>query len=168
MWSGRLILNKKKHPKIIIGMFGLTGILILAWVIQRHSTTQLLYNHSPSMQVGWYLVKKSNTYKKQDVVVLRQPRAAEHLGCVRAKSKVFKRIIATDGDQVCLNQGIITVNDHDFARTQPTFHKHLIWTGCRRINKGQVFLATTHPQSCDSRFYGPIPKHMLWGTARKL
>lgn len=159
--------EQKYQQKFTRALFAITAFVMVVLLAQRNLGVQLVYNHSESMEVGWYLVKKSKAYKKQDVVVFRQP---EHITrCTRSGGKLFKRIIAVEGDRVCLEQGIITVNDElPFGKTDKRLHPKLIWRGCKHIERGQVFLATTHPQSCDSRFYGPLPQSILWGTARKL
>lgn len=151
-------------------VFAMMAILmVIAWTIQRHAPIQVLYNHSASLPVGWYVASQTEHFQRDDIVLLRQPKAAERFGCVRATSKIFKRIIAMEKDRVCIREGVITVNDQmAFGKTDARLHKQLIWRGCKRIESGQVFLATEHPQSCDSRFYGPVPQNLLWGTARRL
>ena len=42
------------------------------------------------------------------------------------------------------------------------------WRGCRRLSVSQVFLLARHPDSFDSRYYGPVDKSLARGVAHAL
>ena len=40
-----------------------------------------------------------------------------------------------------------------------------LWVGCRRLQRGELFLLGTRPDSLDGRYFGPLPASGLIGTA---
>lgn len=43
-----------------------------------------------------------------------------------------------------------------------------VWTGCRTVGRGELFLLNAARDSLDGRYFGPLPAAGLIGTAQPL
>src|SRR3546814_11123613 len=82
---------------------------------------------------------------------------------------LMKHVAALPGQRVCRNGTAITVDgiamgdalDHD-RRGRPL----PIWTGCRLVAEGELFLMNRQVRdSLDRRYFGPLPAHLVIGRA---
>ena len=72
---------------------------------------------------------------------------------------------------VCTRRGILYINGEPFGRILPcdSDGRELpAYEGCGALPEGQVFLASHHPGSFDSRSFGPVDIHALQGTVTPL
>jgi type IV secretory pathway protease TraF len=75
------------------------------------------------------------------------------------------------GDVVCARRGILTINGEPFGRIlqgDSEGRELPAYDGCGALPEGQVFLASHHPGSFDSRSFGPVDIHALQGTVTPL
>ena len=135
---------------------------------------RLLWNTTASTPVGLYAVTQT-TPKRGDPLVSRLPRDLELLAISRAilspNTPVLKPVAGLAGDLVCRTGLVVHVNGRfaAIARTLDQRGRRLpTWRGCRRLSVSQVFLLARHPDSFDSRYYGPLDTRLARGVAHPL
>ena len=135
---------------------------------------RLLWNTTASTPIGLYAVTQA-TPKRGDLLVTRLPRELELLaasrGILSPNTPVLKPVAALAGDHVCRVGPFISINGRfaAMARARDRLGRRLpTWRGCRRLSASQVFLLARHPDSFDSRYYGPIDARLARGIARSL
>ena len=136
----------------------------------------LLYNASPSAPIGFYNVEDRNPLTVGDLVAARVPEGYRSLfaerGYLPKNVPVMKRIVAAEGDHVCLRSGAVYLNSDYLAEpleTDSLGRPMPIWTGCRVLDQDEFFLAMTDvPSSLDSRYFGPVTRSDIIGRARPI
>jgi conjugative transfer signal peptidase TraF len=131
----------------------------------------VLYNASGSAPLGFYRVE-DRLPKRGEMVVVRPPAAIEialaNFSVLPPGVPLVKRVAAVGGDRVCRENGVVTVNGEAAAkvlekdrggRSLPT------WEGCLNLIDGEFFLIQPHPNSFDSRYFGPVLRCDVIGTA---
>jgi type IV secretory pathway protease TraF len=81
---------------------------------------------------------------------------------------LIKRVAARLGDIVCRHGPLVTINGRPIARARSAdvMGRPLPrWIGCRRLNAALAFLLSTDPDSFDSRYFGPVDRRQILGTA---
>lgn len=144
----------------------------------------LRINHTPSLPIGlWRLTPMAAPLRRgaivsvcpPDTAVLRAVRARGYLGsgrCPGGFEPLLKPVIALAGDRVTLGTDGIAVNGepvHGSARLavggvgRPI---PAIPLGVYRVPPGKFWvLATVHPQSFDSRYFGALAMESIEGQA---
>ena len=94
-------------------------------------------------------------------------RLAGERGYVPATVPLVKRIAALPPDRICAVSDSIFI-DGQFVATRLTADGQgrglPVWTGCRVLGEGEVFLLTTGvPDSFDSRYFGTIAADNVLG-----
>jgi conjugative transfer signal peptidase TraF len=134
----------------------------------------LLYNHTPSVPVGWY-ARSSDEVVIGALVTVRARDVALDYAAARnftdAGDRFIKRIAANDGDNVCADGETIRINDRTVAHravhdSQGRALPH--WSGCRVLSADELFLMGDTPDSFDSRYFGPVSADDIEGVWRKL
>lgn len=145
------------------------ALLALAW--PKTLVPTLLWNASPSVATGLYLLTSSPPAKGQ-LAIIRLPEPVgtltEMRGYLPARALLIKPVVAGVGETVCRRGTVITINGQlrvraawlD-ARQRPLPR----WQGCRRLMPSQLFVLSTVPGSFDSRYVGPIDRDHVVGTA---
>jgi len=136
--------------------------LIVAPMVAQQPPLLVVWNASPSVPVGLYLVTKASP-RVGDLVALRLPPVvaafAARRGYIPTSAYLLKPIAAVAGDLVCrfaeriLVRGVLAgiAEDADAdGNAMPT------WQGCRVLQMGEVFVLGDHPGSFDSRYFGPL------------
>ncbi len=165
-------MNPRKLFRWYVHTFAVTalaasGVSILA--------SHLIYNATPSMPVGFYWLSPAREPTRGAVVAFPVPTNVE--GLVRERrylpenALLLKPVVAVAGDEVCTRNGVLNVHgaflgyvlDRDSAaRALP--HSDL----CGTLPEGEVFVASAHPQSFDSRTFGSVPVGAVRGVVRSL
>src|SRR5262245_54841155 len=125
--------------------------------------TQLTLNTSASLPPGLYWTHPVRTLTPGTLVLFAAPAAVADLavqrGYLRPATPLLKPIAAGAGATVCVTDDGVFVEG---ARVAP------IWLldtqgralpryrGCVTLQAGDVFVLRPHPQSFDSRYFGPI------------
>jgi type IV secretory pathway protease TraF len=82
---------------------------------------------------------------------------------------MLKRVLALQGQTVCRNGLIITVDSIEMgqARERDSRGRALpVWQGCRIIGEGEFFVMNWQSvDSLDSRYFGPLPTSAVIGQA---
>lgn len=148
------------------------AVLAIAYPRPRHPL--LIWNASPSVPVGLYILRSPPT-TKGSLAVVRLPEPARALANKRAylpaDAFLIKWVVATAGDIVCRTGTVITINGHRMTQAQTTdAAKRPLprWVGCIRLSGSQVFVLSANPGSFDSRYFGPIHQHRIIGTAHPI
>jgi conjugative transfer signal peptidase TraF len=145
--------------------------LIVAPTVARQPPLVVIWNASPSVPVGMYLVTKASP-RVGDLVVLRLPPViaafAAGRGYLPTSAYLLKPITAVAGDLVCRFREEVFVRGvaaatartaDDAGNAMPT------WQGCRVLQTGEVFVLADHPASFDSRYFGPLNGASVVGRA---
>ena len=128
-----------------------------------------MWNASASVPTGLYL-RVAGAPATGDLVLVAPPATVAHLAAERGylppNVPLIKRIAASEGDRVCVVGETIWINGEHRAdsllvdsQSRPLPH----WTGCRELEKGEVFLLTEAAASFDSRYFGPVMASDLRG-----
>jgi len=139
------------------------------------STPRLLWNATASAPVGLYRLRPAERLAIGDLVAVRPPepiaRALAEGGYLPSGVPLLKRVVALTATTVCRVGDTVTVEGILVAeaRTRDHLGRALpVWSGCRRLGTGEVFLLNPHPDSLDSRYFGPFPTASVLSRAAPL
>lgn len=131
-----------------------------------------LVNESPSLPKGLYLRDIGASPDRGATVAFAQPPAAlRYLGGLGMPADVLliKRVAAVEGDLVCRGRVAVTAA----SRMAPIVERDRRgarlpqWRGCRRLERGEVFVLGDTPDSFDSRYFGPVVVSDVDGVFRE-
>lgn len=136
---------------------------------------RLLWNASASAAIGLYWIDVGAAPETGDLVaIVPPPELARFLGArgyLPPDVPLLKRVAGLPGALVCRSGVFVTIDGVGVARAlaRDRANRPLpIWTGCRTIAHGEIFLINAARDSLDSRYFGPIPASGLIGTAQPL
>ncbi len=137
---------------------------------------RIAYNPSPSAAQGFYLVRQTDALDVGDLVLVQVPDAFESMVVERRyigpNVLLLKRIVALSGDHVCHRGGAVFVNGRYVAsalRSDSAGRPMPIWSDCRRLDNHEFFaLMEGVETSLDSRYFGPLDRKLVLGTAEPL
>jgi len=134
----------------------------------------ILYNPSDSIPKGFY-VRDGSELVRGSVVTIRSVNAAPDYAATRefadAGDRFLKRIAAMEGDMVCAEGGLVSLNGDPVAEradVDAAGDPLPSWSGCVIIDAGQVLLLGDHPTSFDGRYWGISERADLIGPWRLL
>ena len=135
--------------------------------------TRLVWNVTESVPTGLYVVQPVKGLKRGDLVAIMAPEPlASWLfrgGYLGRGAPLLKRVEGLPGARVCRQGERVTVDGqvHVVALRRDRLARPLpVWSGCRTIGSGEVFLLNAeHPQSLDGRYFGPLPRTAVIGRA---
>jgi len=141
-----------------------------------HSPIRLVYNASPSVDLGWYLCVPASRLAVGMLVIARLPSAAAQLAAERdylpITVPIVKRIAARRGELVCEHSRILSIDGHTVARalvSDSDGRPLPVWSGCVRLIRDEyLLLGDQRPDSYDSRYFGPLIAHDILGRALPL
>jgi conjugative transfer signal peptidase TraF len=147
------------------------AVALIVAPIDHQPPLLIIWNASPSVPVGLYLVTRASP-RVGDLVVLRLPPViaafAARRGYLPTSAYLLKPIAATAGDLVCRFGEQVFVRG-EFAAIAATAgsdgNAMPAWEGCRVLQTGEVFVLADHPASFDSRYFGPLDTASLMGRA---
>ena len=154
-------------------------VFLLLWALSSALgslvASQLVWNFTPSLPYGLYWRRPDAHVERGDLVALRVPRTVRGLVHDRAYlpegSFLLKPVAAVAPDLVCVRDGVLFINDAPFGPLLPRDQEGRDlpqYAGCLALADGQVFLASPHPWSFDSRTFGIVDVHALQGTVTPL
>jgi conjugative transfer signal peptidase TraF len=158
-------------PRPGVVTLGLLCVYALTSALASLAASQLVWNRTPSLPLGIYAKVPVGSPSRGELVALRVPASVRQLVHERRYladgSLLIKPVAAVAGDWVCRGGYELFVNGRRFGtvlsadtegRPLPSFG------GCQVLGDGQVFLASPHPRSFDSRTFGPVDVGALQGT----
>jgi type IV secretory pathway protease TraF len=137
----------------------------------------LIYNASGSAALGFYYLEQRLPARGELAVYKPTPAIALLIVAHRVLPTpvpLLKRVEAVGGDEVCRAEepiGTIAVNGRVIAEVQDKDRDGRplpSWAGCLRLIEGEYFLLQPHPNSFDSRYFGPVLRCDILGVARPL
>ena len=151
-----------------------TSVLALAVASAVNLPKKLIYNASESAPVGFYWVDEG-AISRDDHVYAHVPERVRKFvverGYLPPDVPLVKRVVGLNGDRICrvgneifLNgAAVATAKERDgLGRQMPRWH------GCHILSEQLVFLLQDHPQSFDSRYFGPVDRRLIIGRATPL
>lgn len=150
---------------------------MLLLLVPAATAPSLVWNATPSVPTGLYVVDPKTPASRGDLVAARLPQAVRPLAASRgylpATVPILKRVAAGPGDVVCARGTEVSVNGRTRAvrlPADPQGRRLPSWSGCRRVGPGEAFLLGDHRLSFDGRYFGisrPGERigrvHALWG-----
>jgi conjugative transfer signal peptidase TraF len=137
----------------------------------------VIYNASGSAPLGFYYLE-NRLPRRGELAVIKPPPALELMIVVRgilpSSVPLVKQIAAVGGDEVCRSNeplSSIAINGKVVAEVldQDREGRRLpSWSGCIRLVDGEFFLLQPHPNSFDSRYFGPVSQCSIFGVARPI
>ena len=137
----------------------------------------VIYNASGSAPLGFYLLE-DRLPGRGEMGVIKPPPAIEVMlvasGILPSSVLLVKQIAAIGGDEVCRSDepiGTISINGKVIAETFEKDRDGLplpVWNGCMKLVEREFFLLQPHPYSFDSRYFGPVLRCDILGTARPI
>jgi type IV secretory pathway protease TraF len=140
-------------------------------VSPRTSYPPLLWNASPSVPVGLYLfVLKAPV--PGELAVIRLPDTVRTLAAVHGylapAALLVKPVAASPGDIVCRHRATVTINGRAVAQARTADEAGRLlpgWSGCITLVPEQVFVLSAEPGSFDGRYFGPLDRVHVLGSA---
>lgn len=131
----------------------------------------VLFNHSPSVPVGFYVRESGDpargmfvTVRARDVAPLEA--AAHHYD--DEGDRFIKRLAATAGQHVCSDGHTLSVDGVEVASVQNRVGAPQGWVGCRTLASSEILLLGDSTDSFDGRYWGPIRSDLIEGVWRPL
>ena len=150
------------------------GTLLLGASVPSVLPTKLVWNASPSVPTGLYIINNIAP-SRGDLVLVQLPKwvrlIADQRGYLPSNVPALKRISALSGDHVCRFDQSIFINKVKVATA------HLIdnqlrnmphWYGCRTLSNDEVFLLADHSNSFDGRYFGVTKMSKIIGVAHPI
>jgi conjugative transfer signal peptidase TraF len=165
-------MTSRALAQLLLGALGITIVLAAGCAaLARH----LLLNVTESMPVGIYWLAPGQAPRRGDRVAFPIPPAVERLVHARAYlpdgALLLKEVVATEGDRVCTDGGVLTIDGHVFGPVldQDSRGRPLPQAGrCAPLARGELYVASPHPQSFDSRSFGPLESRDVRGVVTPL
>lgn len=134
----------------------------------------LIWNASDSVPIGLYLVRKRQP-AIGEIAVIAPPDwvrlYASSRGYLPADVWLLKPVFATSSSVVCRFRTHVFVDGKAVARARKFDSQKRIlpvWKGCRTLKSDEAFVLAKPKNSFDSRYFGPIKRDQVIGTALPL
>jgi conjugative transfer signal peptidase TraF len=159
------------HRRKIVLSVSALAVIALAAKLMFAPTPLVIWNASNSVPIGWYLVAKRQP-KLGEIAVIRPPEWVEIYASARGylplQTPLLKPVRAIEMSFVCRFGQYVFIDGNMVARAKylDTNHRMLpVWKGCRTLKSDDVFVLSMHRDSFDSRYFGPINRSQVLGTA---
>ena len=137
------------------------------------TTPHYIWNASNSVPIGLYRIRPATRLTVTELVAVQPPDLLAVFldlnGYLPIGVPMLKRVLALPGQTVCRNGLTIAVDGIDVgdARERDGRGRRLpVWTGCRIIADGDVFVMNWQSaNSLDGRYFGPLPASAIIGRA---
>lgn len=150
-------INASKKVIILI-----TFIVVLIFVLLP-KTKYFFMNTTTSLPLGIYYISKESLSLGKTVVFQKPTFLTKMDKNWLIKKGVFlKKITAVPGDKVCTRNNRLSINDNEIGlikskdRNGDPLPNIINSEFCRNLIPGEFWTGTDHPNSFDSRYYGPI------------
>ena len=161
---------KSNSRKILAAIVGL-GLAGLAFAPLVKPLPLLIWNASNSIPVGWYFVLRTLP-QKGEIAVLKPTGWVELLASERrylsANVWLLKPVVALEPSIICRFGKYVFIDGKLVTKAQiidKLDRQMPVWRGCTRLEESDFFLLSHHPDSFDSRYFGPVKRDQVIGTA---
>jgi type IV secretory pathway protease TraF len=165
-----MIRSTLKQVLIVLGL-SLAAATCLVVIIVIKPIPRLIWNVSESVPTGPYFVKMRQP-DLDEIAVIRPADwvrlYASSRGYLPDNVWLLKPIVAMRDSLVCRFGKYIFVNGKLVAKAKIWDRKHRllpIWQGCRTLKSDEVFVLARPQYSFDSRYFGPVNRNQIVGTA---
>lgn len=166
---------KLRHQASILAAM-CAGIITLL-MASAPAVPLLIYNASGSAPLGFYYLEP-RLPARGELAVFKPPAAIELMiiahRILPVPVPLLKRVDGVGGDEICRAKepaGTISINGKVVAEVRDKDREGLplpSWEGCIRLVEGEYFLLQPHPDSFDSRYFGPVLRCDVLGVAKPL
>lgn len=150
---------------------GSAALALAALVLNGAQQDVVLFNHSPSVPVGFYIREPGDlargmfvTVRARDVAPIEA--AAHHYD--DEGDRFIKRLVAVAGQHVCSDGRALSVDGVQVAMVQNRAGAPQAWVGCRILASSEILLLGDSVDSFDGRYWGPIRSDLIEGVWRPL
>jgi conjugative transfer signal peptidase TraF len=153
-------------------LFMFAVVVALVAIAKASLTGHLLINYTPSVPRGIYWMSPGEIPVRGDLVAIPIPDNIRELVVERRYlpptiKLLLKPVAAVAGDNVCVRDQTLAINGKvvgHIAATDRLGRPMLVRQFCDTLMTGQLFLATQHDNSFDSRNFGPVALDSVRGT----
>lgn len=172
--------RSRLRARLVLAGLSACGLAALAWASFVQPDARVIYNASDSVPVGWYRIDPAgqpiDSPPVGGIVLIRLPDAVAVLAAQRGYLPLgiplLKRVGAVSPQEVCVADESVRIDGVPAVavlRTDRLGRPLQVWSGCRRLHPGELFLlSTTNPASFDSRYFGPVGASAVLGVAHPL
>lgn len=165
--------SRRRFARLALLTASTAALAVLALPAIHHPNVRLIWNASASVPLGLYRVDTAQVLRVGDTVAVRpSPALARFMAkrrYVEANVPLLKPVAATNGATVCRIGLRVTIDGRTTvsALARDRFGRPLpAWSGCYRLRPDQLLLiAPSHPDSFDSRYFGPVDRSQILGRA---
>ncbi len=164
---------RTSRQKSAVALTALTfaAVALLALPILVRPIPLIIWNASESVPIGWYLVTKHQP-KIGEIGVIKSSEwvqlYASERGYLPQNVWLLKPIFAVHPSIICRLGTHIFVDGKRVAKAKirDKMHRQLpIWKGCKTLKPDDVFVLAKPRGSFDSRYFGPVKRNQIVGTA---
>lgn len=162
-----------KHHRIMLAIATI-GIVFLAAKPLVNPLPIVIWNASESVPIGWYFVAKRQPMIGEIAVIKLTDWVqiyASSRGYLPQNVWLLKPVFAVYPSIICRFGSHVFVNGKQVAKAKigDKMHRALpVWKGCVALSSTKYFVLGKHRDSFDSRYFGPIEKRQVVGTALSL
>lgn len=135
-----------------------------------------LVNFTPSIPRGFYWISLGVRPQPGDLVAFPIPERVRELVyerryVPRSIRLLAKPVVAVGGDHVCIRDHRLVVNGQVAGNALSVDREGKSmprYSGCGVLQPDELFVATDHDTSFDSRYFGPIDRSVVRGTLSAL
>ena len=171
--ANHLITRIQRRRSALILCRTVAGVLIGALSLAP-ARPQLLWNFTASVPLGLYRIDDTPA-QPGDLVAVAPSGSARSLllasGALAKGRLLLKPLAARGGDTVCRDTLAVSVSGRLSAQAHArTSDGRMLpaWSGCRVLAPNEIFLLSRHPNSFDSRYFGPVSTGDVVGVAHPL
>ncbi|MGE0530768.1 MAG: S26 family signal peptidase [Hyphomonadaceae bacterium] len=127
----------------------------------------ILFNHSPSVPVGFYVRGAGDLERGMFVTVRARdvaPAEAAAHDYDDEGDRFIKRLAAVAGQHVCSDGRMLSVDGVEVAMVQNRADAPQGWVGCRILASSEILLLGDSADSFDGRYWGPIRSDLIEGV----
>jgi len=156
-----------------LSKFWLGGAILalIALVLAGAQQDVVLFNHSPSVPVGFYVRESGDPERGMFVTVRARdvaPTEAAAHDYEDEGDRFIKRLAAVAGQHVCSDGRMLSVDGDPVATVQNRAGVPQGWVGCRTLASSEILLLGDSADSFDGRYWGPIRVDLIEGVWRPL
>ena len=157
-----------QNPTVGIAVLGLAFLAAKPLI---NPVPLLIWNASESVPIGWYLIARRQP-KIGEIAVIRPSEWVQNYASARGylpqEVLLLKPVLASNPSIICRFGPYVFVDGKHVVKAAIMDNKHRflpVWKGCKALKPSQYFVLGRRRDSFDSRYFGPIDRGQVVGTA---